>query len=112
MGEYRDERALVDSATVEEDRIAHARALNRVHATCRRDDSRGYVQCNARDSGGIARSGLGHDEYRVPRYFVWRQRNRGRVVGARQLEGFASFLALGFASFLAPAISRKTNDCV
>ena len=49
---------------------------------------------------------------RVPRHFVWRQRNRSRVLGARQLEGFASFLALGFASFLAPAISRKTNDCV
>ena len=30
MGEYRDERALVDSATAAEDRIANARALNRV----------------------------------------------------------------------------------
>ena len=48
----------------------------------------------------------------VPQALVWRQRNRGRVLGARQLGGFASFLALGFASFLAPAISRETNECV
>eukprot|EP01043_Picozoa_sp_COSAG02_P095388 COSAG02_NODE_31759_length_527_cov_58.717290_1_plen_64_part_00 len=46
---------------------------------------------------------------------AWRgppQRNRSRVLGARQLEGFASFLALGFASFLAPAISRETSEGV
>ena len=65
------------------------------------------------DPGGrIARSGLGHVEYRVPWHFIWRQPNHGRVLGARQLGGFASFLALGFASFLAPAISRETNECV
>eukprot|EP01046_Picozoa_sp_COSAG06_P000193 COSAG06_NODE_5_length_38423_cov_121.612645_40_plen_111_part_00 len=50
------------------------------------------------------RSGKGHK--------VWRQRNRGHVLGARQLGGFTSFLALGFTSFLAPAISRETNECV
>ena len=63
-------------------------------------------------TGRIARGGLGHDEYRIPRHFVWRQRNRSRVLGARQLGGFTSFLALGFTSFLAPAFSRETNKCV